>query len=209
MTNEDLFKLVFFSKRPGMYLGNHEIKSIEGFLIGFEMANNEEISFHRMLMQNIFNRHRNILEIAEMEKGNVHLLFRQIEEITKKTKIPELQIFKAEAMLCLIEISDNNGQQQFKQILKSKVVETINQDLKNLLNQKDENSRTMSSIIQLHKIIEEWEGENLNIKTRELILQLKDLQINSLTGWMRNPDSEDRSEKIKDISNQILDQLNG
>jgi len=157
-----------------MYLGNHEIKSIEGFLIGFEMANNDEVSFHRKLMQNIFNRHRNISAMADMEKGNVHLLFRQIEEIAK-----------------------------------NKVVEAINQDLRNLTNQKDENSRTMSSIVQLHKIIGEWKGENLDIETQELISQLKDLHIGSLTGWMKNSEKVDKSVRIKEISNQIITQLNG
>jgi hypothetical protein len=48
MTDQELYQLVFFVKRPGMYLGNHEIKSIEGFLIGYDMAKNNQIGIqHR------------------------------------------------------------------------------------------------------------------------------------------------------------------
>lgn len=77
-----------------MYLGNHDIKSIEGFLIGYDMAKDYETNFQIKLIKSIFERHRDIESICDMEKGNVHFLFRQIEEISKATQLPELQIFK-------------------------------------------------------------------------------------------------------------------
>lgn len=208
MTNQDLFNLVAFCLRPGMYLGNHDLKSIEGFLLGYNMAKNYEINFHSSLVQNIYKRHQHLSAIENMRRGNVHFLYRQIEVISKHYHKDPLQIFKDEAKQCLISISDSNGKNQFQQILKKKVVETIELDLK-ISNENESNSRTHSGIIQLHKIIEEWEGINLDPKTRDLILKLKDLHLNDLSIWMGDPNKENETNKIIEISKQILANLEG
>ena len=143
---------------------------------------------------------------SNMEKGNVHLLFRQIEEISKVTKLPELQIFKDEAIKCLMKISDENGEFRYKKILKTKLIETINEDLKRLLEPKESNSRRMSDIVQICKAIEEWKGENLSLEIRELVNQLKDLQINQITLWMKDS-IEHKTNEIVIISNRILEKI--
>lgn len=206
MTNDELYQLVFFVKRPGMYLGNHEIKSIEGFLIGYDMAKNNQTNFQRQLIKSIFENHRQIEAISNMEKGNVHLLFRQIEEISKATKLAEFQIFKDEAMKCLVKISDGNGEFRYRKILKAKLIETINEDLKRLNEPEETNPRRMSDIIQICKEIEEWKGENLSLEIRELVNQLKNIRIDEMTLWMKGS-AEHKSNEIVIISNKILEKI--
>jgi len=206
MTDDELYQLVFFVKRPGMYLGNHEIKSIEGFLIGYDMAKNNETNFQQKLIKNIFENYRQIEAISNMEKGNGHFLFRQIEEISRITKLPELQIFKDEAIKCLVEISDKNGEFRYKEILKTKLKETINEDLKRLNESEETNSHQMSNVVQICKAIEEWKGENLSLEIRTLVTQLKDLHINEMTAWMKDS-NEYKTNELATISNRILEKI--
>lgn len=204
MNDENLDQLVFFVKRPGMYLGNEEIKSIEGFLAGYDMAS-KNTSFKRKLIKSIFERHRGINSILEIEKGNVHQLFRQIEEISKATGLPEIQVFKTEALKCLIEISDLNGKFSYKEILRTKLIQTLIEDIKTLDSPIESDSTKWSNIIQLSKSIDEWEGENLSADVKELVIILKELQIENNSYRDGNPNSNDNTKEIRLISNQILE----
>ena len=129
--------MVFFVKRPGMYLGNNEIKSIESFLIGYDMAKSNEFSFQRQLIESIFENNRHIEKIAELEKGNVHFIKLQTELISESTKKDELQIFREEALYYLANISDCNDEFRYREILKRKLIKTVKDDLNQLENDSD------------------------------------------------------------------------
>jgi len=207
MTDQELYQMVFFAKRPGMYLGNHEIKSIEGFLIGYDMAKNNQIGIQRELIKGIFENYRSIGSVAEMEKGNVHLLFRQIKEISKAIGKTELQIFKDEAMKILVQISDIEGNSRYKTILKEKLELAIKEDLKILEESNKSGSQQMSQVLQISKAIDEWKGENVNSKIKNLVIELKELQINSTINWMDKSESKTYTDEIIEVSNKILAQL--
>lgn len=69
MSDQELCQMVFFVKRPGMYLGNNEIKSIESFLIGYDIAKSNEVSFQRELIKRIFNNYRHIADEFQTYKS--------------------------------------------------------------------------------------------------------------------------------------------
>ena len=89
-----------------MYLGNSEIISIEGFLIGYDMANSNKPSVQRKLIKNIFENYRHLDKLVELENGNAHLLQLQIEIISKETNMLPLHIFMSEAMNYFVKVSD-------------------------------------------------------------------------------------------------------
>lgn len=206
MTDKELYQMVFFVKRPGMYLGNSEVESIESFLIGYDMAKSNEFSFQRQLIKSIFENNRHIEKIAELEKGNVHFIKLQTKLISESTKKDELQIFREEALNYLVNISDGNGEFRYREILKRKLIETIKNDLNRLGN--DSHSKYQQlDFIQLSKEIFEWTGKNFDNETIQLVNRLKELKLNKMTNWMgRNISNTDETE-IRKVTNELIEKV--
>ena len=203
MTDKELYQMVFFVKRPGMYLGNSEVKSIESFLIGYDMAKSNEFSFQRQLIKSIFENNRHIEKVAELEKGNVHFIKLQTKLISESTKKEELQIFREEALKYLVNISDGYGKFRYREILKRKLIEIV----KNDLNQpaKDLNSQYRQlDFIQLSKSILEWTGKNFDDEIIELVKRLKELKLKSMNDWMSKNISNVDEVEIRNVSNQLI-----
>ncbi len=129
LTDKELFELIHLTQRPGMYIGNSEIKSIEAFLIGYDFGRKGEVRIHRQLIKFIFDNHRNIKEIADLEKRNVHLLQLQLDILSKELNKAELQIFKEETMKFFINVSDNENKSQYKSYMKNEIIEILKTDL--------------------------------------------------------------------------------
>ena len=195
--------MVFFVKRPGMYLGNSEVKSIESFLIGYDMAKSNEFSFQRQLIKSIFENNRHIEKVAELEKGNVHFIQLQTKLISESTKKEELQIFREEALKYLVNISDGDGKFRYREIVKQKLIEMVKNDLSQLT--KDLNSQNRQlDFIQLSKSILEWTGKNFDDEIIELVKRLKELKLKSMTDWMSKNISNVDEVEIRNVSNQLI-----
>ncbi|MEZ5044988.1 MAG: hypothetical protein R2828_34285 [Saprospiraceae bacterium] len=206
MTDQELYQMVFFVKRPGMYLGNNEIKSIESFLIGYDMAKSNEFGFHRQLIKSIFDNNRHIKEIAELEKGNVHFLQLQTKLISESTKKDELQIFREEALHYLVNLSDYHGKFRYREILKRKLIKTIKNDLDQLENDSDSQHQQLD-FIQLSKEILEWTGKNFDDEVIQLVKKLKELNLNNMTDWMSKNIKNVNQAEIREVSNQLIEKI--
>ena len=206
LTNPQLFELFHFTQRPGMYIGNSEIKSIEAFLIGYDFNRRGETGIQRALIQFIFQKYNHIPTLAEQEKGNVHFLQMQLPIVSKETGKTEFEIFREESMNFLIEISDKNGTSQFLNLMKSKLIEALQKDLISI-NQPVESSLTLSPIESFAKQLQEWKGKKFDNATMDQLEKLAQLHRERQMQWMHNHDLSEIKESLLRASKTLLQLL--
>ena len=156
MSDWDLELLCSFIKRPGMYIGDLELKKVDLFLMAYEIGTQNKCNFRSKLIEHIFDKYQSNKNISELKDNqSIGTLAKQITVLSNQIDLNWKDVFQNEGFEILVQESDQNGRNRYARILR--------RNLKKVLESIVNNNEMQWAIgyYQINKQVKEWRGKNL------------------------------------------------